>query len=249
MITICVACQKGGVGKTATACAVGEAIRRFYGKSVLFVDCDPQGDLSVQLQADTQRGTITDVFRHKRRIEDTIQRTPKGHILPSDGFLAADNLSIGRNGERTLKALLSPVKEKFDFCIIDTPPTLASLTLNALTAADYVLIPTKADRFSVLALREIFGTIQAVQSRLNPGLHVLGVIITMFQGRATICKIGAEEIQEQAAALGVPVIEPPIRAAVAVSEAQLGGSIYDTKNNASDDYRAVTAEIMKILEL
>lgn len=247
MKTIAFIAQKGGTGKTASTAAIGEGLRRL-GKTVLFIDLDPQGNLSTQLEAATDAVTITDVLTGKRKLTAAIQTTAHGDIVAADSFLAGDDIFTGRRPEYRLRDALTPVKGDYDVCLIDCPPSLSMLTISALTAADGAIIPCKADRFSLYALQEIDSTIQAVKGNLNKSLKIYGVLVTMFQSRATIHKIGLEELQEQAASMGISVYAPPIRAAVAVQEAQLGGSVYDTRNNAADDYKAVTLAILKQLE-
>ena len=246
MKTIAIAAQKGGVGKTASAAAIGAGLHR-AGQRVLYIDLDPQANLSAQLGVDQSAATVTDVLTGKRKITDAIQDTAQGAIIPADGLLAGKDILTGRGAEYRLRDALEPVKRKHDICLIDCPPSLGLLTIAALTAADGVIIPCKADRFSLDALQEISDTIAAVKERANKRLTVYGVLVTMFMPRSTVQRVMLEELTEQASRAGVTVYEPPIRRAVAVEETQLGGTVYDTRNGAAEDYQQITSTILKQL--
>ena len=244
MIVIAVTAQKGGVGKTATTAAIGAGLHR-AGKRVLSIDIDPQANLSAQLGAG-QRVTIYDVLTDRASAESAAQETPQGAIIAADARLAERGILTGRGAEYRLRDALAPLKGKFDFCLIDTPPTLGALTISAMTAADHLLLPAKADRFSVSALQEIADTIQTVRAQTNKRLTVAGVLVTMFARRTTVNRVMLDELREQAEQLGFRVLDPPIRRAVAVEEAQLGGSVFDSRNGAAEDYQQIIDQILQI---
>jgi chromosome partitioning protein len=243
MITLAFANQKGGVGKTASAAAIGAGLHR-AGKRVLYIDLDPQANLSAQLGADNSAATITDVFTGNAKIKNAIQDTTTGALIAADEDLAQKGILTGRGAEYRLKSFLEPVKRNYDVCIIDCPPQLGILTVSALTAADGVIIPCKADRFSLDALRAISETIATIQDNTNADLKVYGVLVTMYT-RTTVNAVMLEELQALADKLGINVYTPQIRRAIAVDETQLGGSVYDTRNNARADYQKIVNTILE----
>jgi len=244
--TICVISQKGGTGKTTTTAALGAGLHR-AGQRVLCVDFDPQRNLSLMLGA-TKGPTIYDVLTGKCKTTAAIQTTAQGAIIPSDGRLSEKGMLTGRGAEYRLRDALEPVKKDFDIALIDCPPNLGALTIAALTAADGAIVPCKPDRFSMDALHEIAGTIDVIRDSTNRGLKILGVLITQFDRRTTAHRLMMDELAEQATALGMTVLDPPIRRAIAAEEAQItGGTVYDTRNNAGEDYQKFTDAILKHL--
>lgn len=244
MKTICIVNQKGGVGKTASTAAIGAGLHR-AGQRVLYIDLDPQRNLSLQLGA-AQGVTVYDILTGKGKATTAAQDTAQGAIIPSDGRLSEKGMLTGRGAEYRLKDALEPVKKGFDVCLIDCPPSLGALTVAALTAADGVIIPCKADRFSMDALHEITGTIEVIRDSTNKGLKVYGVLITQYNPRTTVNRLILDEIKEQAEAQGMKVYDPPIRRAIAVEETQItGGTVYDTRNGAAEDYQRITDTLLK----
>lgn len=243
MKVIAISAQKGGVGKTATAAAVGAALHN-AGKRILYVDLDPQANLSAQLSPGSKTVTVVDVLAGAK-ITTAIIKTAQGSLIPSSNKFTEKDVLVGKGAVFALKAAIEPIKKDFDVCLIDCPPNLGPLTLAAMTAADGVIIPSKADLFSTEALKEIHKTITTVKRKTNPALAVYGVLITMYSNRLTVCRVMKDELSELAGKLGIPVYDPPIRSAVAVVEAQLGGSIFDTRNGAAEDYFKVCNTILK----
>lgn len=239
MTIIAVLNQKGGVGKTASVGALGAGLHR-AGQRVLHIDLDPQRNLSLQMGA-TQGPTIYDVLNGKGKVTTAIRSTTQGDIIPSDRRLSEKGMLTGKGAAYRLKDALEPVKEDYDVCLVDCPPALGALTLAALTAADGVVIPCKPDRFSLDALHEITGTIEAVRDSTNKSLKVYGVLITQYISRTTAHRLMLEEIKEQAEAQGLKVFDTPIRRAIIVEEVQItGGTVYDTRNGAAEDYQRIT---------
>lgn len=247
MKTICIVNQKGGVGKTASVGALGAGLHR-AGQRVLYIDLDPQRNLSLQLNAN-QGATVYDVLTGKVKTAAALQDTAQGAILAADRRLSEKGTLSGKGAEYRLKDAIQPIQRSFDACLIDCPPSLGALTVAALTAADGVIIPCRADRFSLDALHEISGTLDAIRASSNASLKVYGVLITQYNGRTSAHRLLLEEIQELAAAHNMTVYEPPIRRAIAVEEAQItGGTVYDTKNGAAEDYTQVTNTLLKQLK-
>ena len=244
MITICIVNQKGGVGKTASAAAIGAGLHR-AGQRVLYIDLDPQSNLSLQLNA-SQGATVYDVLTGSATAAAAIHSSSQGDIIPADRRLSSKGTLTGKGAEYRLKDALQPIQRSYTACLIDCPPSLGALTVAALTAADGVIIPCKADRFSLDALHEISGTLDAIRASSNQALKVYGVLITQYNGRTSAHRLLLDEIKELAAAHNMPVYEPPIRRAIAVEETQItGGTVYDTRNGAAEDYTQITGAVLK----
>lgn len=238
---ITVAIQKGGGGKTTTAAALAQAAA-YKGKSVLAIDLDPQANLTFALGATAtgpgSRGLLDGVPAEK-----LIQATAQGiDVIPAAWDLAT--VISGKGSARRLQKALEPVKRKYDYIIIDTPPTTGELQYNALQAADGLIIPMQADTYNIQSLYQITDTAEAIR-KTNPELQILGIIFTQHNGRSTIARQMAEAIQNNAAELGVPCLGE-IRQAVAVKEAaalQQSLFTYAPKSKPAADYMAVLEKI------
>lgn len=243
---IAVANQKGGVAKTTTALtlAQGLAARRLR---VLAIDADPQGNLSDAAGADRTKPTTYHVLRGTRTITDAIQQAGGVDVIAADIDLAASERELTQLGrERVLARALEGVRDSYDYIIIDTPPTLGILTLNAFASADRVIIPVTAGIFATKGLTTLAQTIADVREFCgNPGLQIAGVLLTRYDGRSTNAKDFAAIIDQVAASIGVPVYNTRIRAGVAVEEAQAREtSILATSSGVASDYNNFTAEFL-----
>ena len=223
--------QKGGVAKTTTNWALAGALREL-GHSTLLVDLDPQCNLTstVTSWGPWDGPTIKDVFDGRCRASDAIAHTAaQGDLLPSTLALASADMaytSVGR--EHMLARALRDVEGTYDYVLVDTPPSLGILTLNALTAADHAIIPMMADAFSFQALEQLSSTIRAVREFSNPGLEVLGIVVTNYTGRANFDRRNLEVIRASAREIGMPVFDSVIRNGVRVREAQeANASLFD----------------------
>lgn len=250
MKTIAIINQKGGVGKSTTAHAVGAGLKR-AGHSVLFVDLDAQGNLSFSMGADAQGGyNAMGVIQRPETITDEIQRTPAGDIVASSPSLAAADTIITETGkEYRLKEALGHVAGAYDFCILDTPPALGILTVNALTACNGAIIPAQADVFSLQGVLQLRSTMQAVKQYCNPGLKVYGILLSRFNPRAVLSRDMAELAEETARSMKTRVFTARIRECTALKEAQAKqATIYDyaPKSNAAADYSALVGELLSI---
>ena len=247
--TIAIIAQKGGTGKTTTTAALGAGLSR-SGLKVLYVDLDPQANLTGMLGATTQGVTLYDLLTsRKAKAADAIQDTPQGAIIAASGRLAEGDILTGTGREYRLRETLEPVKKGFDVTLIDCPPTLGVLSVNALTAADGAIIPLRADRFSLDALTEFYETYATVRRYTNPALSILGVLVTCYNSRATINRLCLEALQEKASALGVTVYTPPIRRTVALEESQYSPDIFtQPRSNAAKDYGEIVSTLLHQLQ-
>lgn len=253
MITVAVITQKGGDGKTTTAHALGAGLSRFAGARVLFVDTDPSGNLGRILEAD-KSGAFPEtlhVLTGKATAAEAVQHTEGGDIIASTLSLAGAEQdkalsSIGR--EYRLRKALEPLSGSYDYCIIDTPPALGILTINALTAADKVVIPTQADDLSLDAIERLSETIEAVRDYCNPGLKVDGILLTRYNGRNNVTRYLEELIAETAAKMGAKVYQTRVRECAYLKEAKSVKEdiyAYSPRSNAAKDYRGFLIEFME----
>ncbi len=199
---ISVANQKGGVGKTSTAINLGSALAHF-GKSVLLVDFDPQGNsgrgLGIDVTILTQ--TIYDAIIGNGDINRIILKTsdPKLSLIPSNLKLASLDSYMQSVGEKSpfyiLKGALASVKEKYDFIIIDCPPSLGLLNINALVASDSVIIPVQCEYFAMEAVAAILSSITKVQNDYNPNLKIEGFLLTMYDSRTSLGTEIAQQVR------------------------------------------------------
>lgn len=240
MYTVAIANQKGGVGKTTTAAAIAQGLTA-AGYKVLCVDADPQANLSDLLQAGAG-ASLYDVIQGapvKKALQTT---TAAGDLIPSEKALANPKLKLTAT---TLQEILTPLQPRYDVAIIDAPPSLGALTVSALVAADGVIVPTKADKFSLTGLQELYASMKAVK----PKLELVGVIVTQYNGRTTLNKAVLDALQEQAKIYHSAVLQPPIRRTIAAEEWQYTGDIYGDKSTAGEDYTQIVQQLPKLLKL
>lgn len=251
MTSIAIINQKGGVGKSTTAAAIGAGLAR-KGYSVLFVDLDAQGNLSYSLGAEAQGYNAMGVLLRPETMQANIQFTAHGDILASSPALAGADAIITQTGkEYRLKEALASVQGKYDFCIVDTPPALGILTVNALTACHGAIVPAQADIFSLQGILQLNETLQTVKKYCNPDLALLGIVLTRFNGRAVLSRDIAHLIDKTAAHLETSLYRSTIRECTALKEAQaVKQSIYAyaPKSNAAIDYSALVVEILTQIE-
>ena len=242
-----VANQKGGTAKTSTAHALitGAASK---GKKALAIDFDPQGNLSFIMGADTNRPGAYELMKQQVTAAEAIQHTAQGDIIPACLNLAgADTEFSGKAGRYFfLQAALEPLQDAYDIAVIDTPPTLGTLIINALTASNEVIIPMNADILSLQGLYQLSETIRQIQKFCNRSLEISGILLTRYSGRTVLARDLRETIEAKSRELDIPVFSSVIRDGVAVKEAQtMQESLftYAPKSNPALDYMSFFEEI------
>ena len=240
--------QKGGVGKSTTALAIGAGLS-LKGYSVLFIDLDAQGNLSYTLGADTKGYNAMGVLERPETAKEEIQHTPQGDIIASSPKLAgADKLLEETGKEYRLKEALESLQGAYDYIIVDTPPALGILTINALTACTGAIIPAQADIYSLQGIGQLNSTIETVKKYCNPSLSIMGIVITRFNGRSIIRREVAEMLERTADQLHTKLYSSKIRECTALVEAQATKQniySYAPRSNATADYKALVDEIIR----
>ena len=239
--------QKGGVGKSTTAHALGSGLAS-RGHKVLFVDLDGQGNLSQTLNVDNYVHSVLDVLLGKISAKEAICTGGDIDILTSSPSLAgADTLIVEVGKEFRLKEALAPLHDVYDYIILDTPPALGILTVNALTASDSIIIPSQADIYSLQGIDQLLGTVNTVRRYCNPQLAIRGILVTRYNGRTVLTRDIIEIIQHRAQEMGAIFYSSPIRESVSIKEAQVGRvSIfsYAPKSKAAEDYENFVDEVL-----
>lgn len=254
MAIITLANQKGGVAKTSTALALASGFSD-RGDKVLAIDLDPQGNFSFSCGVELLEveHTIYDVFKGTASAESAIIPTTLDYdLIPGGLNLAGADMDFTQTGrEFMLVETLQSIKQNYDYIIIDTPPTLGILTVNALTASDAVVVPMAADVYSLQGLSQLNGLITNVRRYCNKDLTIAGLLITRFNGRQNLSKALSQQIETSAEQLGTKVFNTRIRESVAIREAQLLHSdIFKEapKANATLDYNDFIDELIGGLE-
>lgn len=246
MKTYAIINQKGGVGKSTTAQTLAAGLY-LNGYKVLTVDLDPQANTSFTFKA-AEGINALDVIMQAATAKEAIQKTAYGDLIPGTRDLAGTDLFIVKTGkekgkDRLLKEALEPVKRKYDYIIIDTPPALGALTVNALTACSSVIIPAQADLYSLQGVKELIANIKEVQ----PKLKIEGILFTRYSARSAFNTELAELAGDMAKAYGTKVFNTKIREAVAIKKAQASLKCifdYEPKANVAADYKAFIEELI-----
>jgi chromosome partitioning protein len=238
--------QKGGVAKTTTTLNLAVAFKE-SGYRVLAVDLDPQGNLTMSqgIDPDKAEKSMYDVLVNRMPISEIIQKREIDIGVASIDLAGAEiamSTQIGR--ERSLEKALAEVKHDYDFVCIDTPPSLGLLTVNALTAADKVIVPVQCEYLSMRGLIQLQNTLEMIRENLNPRVEIEGILPTMLDSRTVHAKEAVEILEEN---FGELVFKSRIRKAIKFAEAPVRGSSvlkYDPKGNAAEYYRELAREVL-----
>lgn len=243
---IAVANQKGGIGKTTTSLALADMLNQL-GKKTLYIDNDPQCNGTHNYRAKVDGvGTLYDLLVSGDT--DCIQHTDRGDIIAGDPLLKdANKLLEGASANYRLRKGLEAIKANYDYIILDTPPSLSILLINALTAANKVIIPIVTDLFSLQGLTQLHDTIEEVKEFTNPGLVVDGLLLVKYKGHTNLAKEVSEYLPEYQNLFNTRIYETKIREAVATQEAQTARESLFTWSPSSTtamDYKALLNEIL-----
>lgn len=246
---IAIANQKGGVGKTTTAVNLSSCLA-YKGKKVVIIDIDPQGNTTSGLGIDkkTIGKSIYEVIINDEDIENALMKTVVDnlYICPSNIQLVGAEVELVSviSRETRIKAAIENIRQKYDFILIDCPPSLGLLTLNALTAADTILVPIQCEYYALEGLSQLMNTVKLVQRHLNPGLDVEGVVLTMFDARTNLSMQVVEDVKQY---FRNKVYRTIIPRNVRLSEAPSFGLpiiLYDPKSKGAECYLDLAQEVI-----
>ena len=239
--------QKGGVGKTTTAVNLTAALTE-AGKRVLLCDFDPQANATSGLGVDKRhiRNSVYDVIINDLPVENAIVQTKFGDVLPATADLAGAGVELITMDSPNfrLRAALSKLQSRYDVIFIDCPPSLELLTVNALAAADGILVPVQCEYFALEGLTDLMTTLRMVKKRINPSLEIFGVALTMFDGRTNFSTQVAQEVRRHfPGKVYASVIPRNVRLAEAPSHG-LPVTVYDRHSRGAHAYKAMAQEIL-----
>jgi chromosome partitioning protein len=251
---VAVANQKGGVGKTTTTINLAASLA-LADRNVLLVDVDPQGNLTSGVGQKGRASEAGTVYNALTSLEPTTDAAPfiisttidRLHLIPAERNLTGAEIEmVTLNGrEERLRALIDPLRDRYDYIFIDCPPSLGLLTLNALVAADAVLIPLHCEYFALEGLADLVGTMRRVRAALNPGLDIDGVLLTMFDERTNLGQQVASDVRNF---FKEKVFRTVIPRNVRLGEAPSHGMpviLYDAKSRGAEAYRALAREVIE----
>ena len=246
--TISVLNQKGGVGKTTSAVNIASFLA-ITETPVLIIDMDPQGNASTGLGVGNQKLTIYDLLINNKNINSAIQKTEIDflEIIPSNSQLAGAEIELVSmfTRETILKQIIQNIEGKYKYIIIDCPPSLGLLTINALTASNSIIIPIQCEYYALDGLSQLLNTIRLVQKNLNSNLTIEGILITMFDSRLNLSQQVLKEVKDY---FGDKVYKTLINRNVKLGEAPSHGKpiiLYDASSTGSQNYMNLVSEILQ----
>ncbi len=248
--TIAIANQKGGVGKTTTTINLSAALAEL-GNNVLVIDIDPQGNTTSGLGINKKKlkATVYDLILDEVKLDDVLTKSvvDRVTVVPSDVDLAGAEIElIGvEEKEFLLKKIVDPVRDRYDFIIIDCPPSLNTLTVNAMTTADSIIVPIQCAYYALEGLSQLVHTIDLVQKRLNPELQIEGIVFTMYDSRTNLSVQVVENVQKN---LKQFIYKTMIPRNVRLAEAPSHGlpiTVYDPKSTGAESYRSLAKEVVE----
>lgn len=250
---IAIANQKGGVGKTTTAVNLATSLA-WTGRRILLVDSDPQGNSTTALGFEKEEmvPNLYHALIGERAVHEVIRETevPHLHLVPANIDLIGAEVELleEKGRERKLKGMLKGVKERYDYILLDCPPSLGILTLNALTAAHSVIIPLQCEYYAMEGLTQLLRTIRTVKERFNPLLRIEGILLTMYDGRNNLAR---QVMQEVKGHFGSKVFNTVIPRNVRLSEAPSFGKpvlLYDFRSKGAQSYLQLARELLEVEE-
>ncbi|MDL2234328.1 AAA family ATPase [Ruminococcaceae bacterium OttesenSCG-928-L11] len=240
--------QKGGVGKTTTSLAIATGLQE-KGYKVLAIDMDPQANFTFSLGGEGDDGpTVYELLRGDVKARFAIQRTSYVDLISSNIVLSGAELEFAEEGrEYILKKALEPLKDRYDYIVIDSPPALGFLTINALAASDYMVIPMLADIFSLQGVAQLGDSLLRLRQYCNPRLEVGGILLCRYDGRTVLGKRIFETAEMVAEQIGTRLYKSKIRHSVSIQEAQTNQVSmfeYAPRNPGVRDYMAFVEELL-----
>ncbi len=248
--TIAIANQKGGVGKTTTTINLSAALAEL-GYTVLVIDIDPQGNTTSGLGINKKKlkATVYDLILDQVKLNDVLLNSvcDRVTVIPSDVDLAGAEIELIGVDEKEflLKKIVDPIRDRYDFIIIDCPPSLNTLTVNAMTTADTIIVPIQCEYYALEGLSQLVHTIDLVQKRLNPELEIEGIVFTMYDSRTNLSVQVVDNVQKN---LKQYIYKTMIPRNVRLAEAPSHGlpiTLYDPKSSGAESYRSLAKEVIE----
>ena len=252
-VVVAITNQKGGIGKTTTAIALATILNR-SGHKTLLIDADAQCNASDTFHAETEmRTTLYDVMIEGEALENAIQKTEYGDVIPGDPCLRKVAKQLADDATASFKladAMSAFETEEYEYIVIDTAPALGLVTTNVLMVADQVIIPVGADRYVIKGLGELVKAILAIKKnpRLNPQIRIYGLLLVAYPDRTRLGKQILDEIKDISDQLGTRIISPAVRRTIKINEAHANRTpliYYDNKCTAAQDYTVIAEDFIK----